>query len=125
MSAKQSVSEMAVDGLCEPAEPHVIQRRNPEAQSVAAEMVSAFPTSQIHSLTQTLTAALVQIVMAWEAGKHPFALCHVAACCTAGESAADAVREAVGNADGGLCSGEKAELCLGEVHWGSVSNTQE
>lgn len=117
MSAKQSVSEMAVDGLCEPAEPHVIQQHSPEAQSVAAAgMVSVFPFSQMHSLTQTLTAALVQSALASKAGKHPFALCHVAACCTAGESAADAVRKAVENVDGGLCSGEKAELCLGEVH---------
>lgn len=106
-----------MDGLCELAEPHVIQQHNPEVQSAAAAgVVNAFPSSLMYSLTLIVTVAPAQTALTSEVGEHPFALCHVAACCTAEETAADAVRDVVENFDGGLCFGEKAELCLGEVH---------
>lgn len=116
MSAKKPVCGMAVDGSCELAEPHVIQQHSPGVQSAAAAgMVSAFPSSQTHTLALTVTAVLAQTVLASQAGGHPFALCHVAAWRTAEKSAADAVQEVVENFDGGLCLGKKAELCWLEV----------
>lgn len=116
MFAKQSVCGMTVDGLCELAEPHVIQQHNPEVQSAAAAgVVNAFPSSLMYSLTLGVTVAPAQAVLTSEAVEHPFALCHAAACCTAEETAADAVRD-VENFGGGLCFGEKAELCLDEGH---------
>lgn len=65
MSAKQPVCGMAVDGSCELAEPHAIQRHNPGTRSAAADgMVSAFPPSRTHSLALTVAAVPAQTVLA-------------------------------------------------------------
>lgn len=125
MSVNKPECAVAVDGRCEPAEPHAIQQHNPGVQAAAAAgKGTASPSFRGRSAALPAAAVPAQAVSVSEAGGQPCIPFPVAACRTAEEDAAGAVRQVVENCDGDLCLGKKAELCLGEERRGSASSTQ-